>query len=69
MEQISHSVFPGGGTFCLTALLQYGRIFPTASAATAAGAPIGQFDVKPLRHFRYTRRHGAGVFAGPETLR
>jgi hypothetical protein len=38
-------------------------------AAGAAGAPIGQLDVKPLRYFRYTRRHGAGIFAIPETLR
>jgi hypothetical protein len=38
-------------------------------ATSAAGAPIGQFDVKRLRHFRYTRRHGPGIFAVPETSR
>ena len=31
-------------------------------ATSAAGAPIGQLDLKPLRHFRYTRRRGVGVF-------
>ena len=69
MSNMAESFFSAGGTFCLTALLRYGRIFSIASASSAAGAPIGQLDVKPLRHFRYIRRHGAGVFAVPETLR
>jgi hypothetical protein len=38
-------------------------------ATSAACAPIGQLDVKRLRHFGYIHRHGADVFATLETSR